>query len=47
VSDTTAHVTAAEKSKLDGIGERANGYYTTETVDGDEVLTLVYDLVEE
>ena len=71
-SDTTAHVTAAEraawdakastdtattsanglmsasdKSKLDGIGAKANGYYTTETVDGDTVLTMVYDLVEE
>jgi hypothetical protein len=46
-SDTTAHVTAAEKSKLAGIGEKANGYYTTEVVNGDRVLTLVYDLVEE
>ena len=45
--NTTVHVTAAEKSKLAGIGEKANGYYTTETVNGDKVLTLVYDLVEE
>jgi hypothetical protein len=46
-SDTTAHVTQAEKSKLAGIGVKANGYYTTEVVTGDRVLTLVYELVEE
>ncbi len=40
-------MSSADKTKLAGIGEKANGYYTTETVDGDEVLTLVYDLVDE
>jgi hypothetical protein len=40
-------MSASDKSKLDGIGTKANGYYTTETVNGDRVLTLVYDLVEE
>ena len=40
-------MSASDKSKLDGIGTKANGYYTTEVVNGDRVLTLVYDLVEE
>lgn len=40
-------MSASDKSKLDGIGTKANGYYTTEKVNGDTVLTMVYDLVEE